>query len=988
MLSDHNDASDMDKSLATVVASPPTSDEGEMETAKSDSQQRLLPGQDGLRSISLVVDTSKSNSEREPEQNMRFMSGHSSQGHDQFTPLMTSIKTENDFLRSFKERKDNRSRFFSTRWLPGRRSHKSSATAAIGGDEGNHGSERDHDNFDNKEHRDWGEQNSGKSKCHSCCLQSSHNVKRGFLRSFPVIAWLPKYELRKQLLRDTLIGVTLGFVIAPKAMAHGLLAELSPIHGIYTAFFSTLVYGAMGNGKWLSLATAALPALLFGEAMTKTGYSDQDTLDQVGPMLTCYIALWTFVMLFLRLDKLVVLIPPAVLAAFTTTAAFLIGTSQVKYLFGVHIEASGFVQTYVQLFSHIGETNLATFLFSVMNLIILVGSKKATARWGKRFGIPDAGAMFAVLISVGLVAGFNLDERYGIEVAGSTPRGMPPFRLPWKYITDSSLHMTFLIDGMIIAIINFVLMIAIAKSFARKSNSVVVVSQEMKALATSNALGSFFGAQVSGGSFSGSAILASLKAETLLQNFIQSFIMLLILVALTPLIEILPKATLAAIIVAALPSLVDFHRPIELLRVKFDDFVLWVLTFCITLFAGVQWGIISGAALAVIVLIRRNMRHECPELGVIPGTNIYRALDRFPDAKRIPGIRMFRLDASLSFANFERFEEQLETTIKKMSAQQRREFHDVETEAEANHELPAVSQNTLILSCEAVNDIDSAGLDMLCRISTLCDKHQILLIFSGWKAGTRQTLYAASENFRKPEEPVLAAAGTVDLKRDSPANELAADKENPSSIPSSTNSAEDMIDLENPHQVIRDVNPASPGEDVIEGASNIVNFIPAPLDPTKWYLNLHDAVVRSREQDSPNRSSISSSSSSSSSSSAGASPGNDSSSHRSHRRDDSGEGHGGTGASLYSQALQDNTGRTGEGSNDIIDANRRVSAGADLGWEVGHPSSLFYWSPRGVDRRPSDLIIVKKRTNSTPVTRTTELTASGKTHVHTYAQGR
>mmetsp|Transcript_11113 Transcript_11113/g.21716 ORF Transcript_11113/g.21716 Transcript_11113/m.21716 type:complete len:195 (-) Transcript_11113:138-722(-) len=131
-----------------------------------------------------------------------------------------------------------------------------------------------------------------------------------------------------------------------------------------------------------------------------------------------------------------------------------------------------------------------------------------------------------------------------------------------------------------------------------------------------------------------------------------------------------------------------------------------------------------------------------------------------------------------------------------------------------------------------------------------------------------------------------------------------------------------------------------------------------------------------------------SSSSSSSSSSAGASPGNDSSSHRSHRRDDSGEGHGGTGASLYSQALQDNTGRTGEGSNDIIDANRRVSAGADLGWEVGHPSSLFYWSPRGVDRRPSDLIIVKKRTNSTPVTRTTELTASGKTHVHTYAQGR
>ncbi|GBG24078.1 Sulfate transporter [Hondaea fermentalgiana] len=887
------------------------------------------------------------------------------QRHDQLTPLLR-IETEKDFQRSFKENQGTGSRLPWTSLAGGRRrqgtQHKHKRNVTLDAPNPASGEDcfgnKDEDlaaNRENSLHEASGA---------PCPNRAARFAKSQLLATAPALVWLPRYDVRKNLVRDVLIGITLGFVIAPKAMAHALLAELSPIHGIYTAFFSTLVYGFMGNSKWLSLGTCALPALLFGEALLATGFTDQATLDSIAPMLTLYIGLWTLLMLVLRLDKLVVLIPPAVLAAFTTTAAFLIGTSQVKYLFGVHIEASGFVQTYVALFKHIGETNPATVVLSVFNIALLVASKKATARWGRKRGIPDAGAMFAVLVSVALVAIFDLDTVYDIEVAGETPQGMPPFTVPWQHISDTSLHMDMMLEGMIIAVINFVLAIAIAKSFARRSNSDIKVSQELKALGAVNTIGSFFGAQVAGGSFSGSAIIASLQADTLLHNFVNSFVMMLILVALTPVIEMLPKATLAAIIVVALPSLVDFHKPIALARVKTDDFVLWVVTFIVTLFGGVQWGIICGAALALVVLIRRNMGSECPELGVLPGTNIYRALDRFPDAKRLDGLRIFRLDASLSFANFERFEEALEAAALRMAADHARHLgKDSDSNSSGSQNSSDSPPSTIILSCEAVNDLDTAALEMLCRFASVCEANDILLLFSGWKSGERRTLYAAAEAFKRshraskattttPAEPAQPSGQGVDVPNQ------AFDVEAPSNVGlANTSSLEENNEAE---------------DDLEESQVSL----PAPLDPKKWFLNLHDAVVRSQglevqpcvstpgtsdaeEADSP-------------------------------------------GFSLTLRSPCDNANSGGAGA--VASATGQpmrpwhrpeVHRAASNWGMVGHADPQAAWggsfqrpsTPTGAAaRRASDLVVVKKRTQSTPVIRTTELVPGGKTHFHTYAQ--
>jgi|GEM_PF-3219286 len=574
-------------------------------------------------------------------------------------------------------------------------------------------------------------------------------------------------------------------------MAHALLANVSPINGLYTALISTFIYGFMGTSKWLSVGTGALPALLYGEALKNLDLSEDET-GNAGSLLTFYIAIVTVVMFFLRLDELVVFISPSVLSAFTSTSAFLIATSQVKYLFGIHIDASGFVQTYVELFEHISETNTVTLGLGLSSIAFLLLCKKFAAVVLSKYRIPDPGAMLLVGISVILVLELDLESEYGVEVVGYVQQGFPPPILPWAGVSSPELHLKVLVQALIIAIINFVLLIAIAKNFALKSNSNLQVKQELKALASINTVGAFFGTIVAGGSFSGSAILANLKAASLVHNFVNSGVTLLILLALTSVVELIPRCTLAAIIIAAVPSLVNFSTPKELWAVKKQDFFLWVATFFITLFAGVQWGIISGTVLSLLVLVYRFSSSQVTELGILPGTTIYRSLSRFPETKRIRGIRMFRVDTSLSFANFEKIEAQLfewlhgvveidsadvevldEVVVVTQSSVLNKSLFSAPSNRISNNESFA---STFILSCEAVNDIDTAAIEMLRRVHSRCKEKNVRLLFSGFKVLVRETLYAAHIGFQS-------------------ANKKADEN------------------------------------------------IPAPFDPNCWFLNLNDAVL-------------------------------------------------------------------------------------------------------------------------------------------------
>ena len=195
-------------------------------------------------------------------------------------------------------------------------------------------------------------------------------------RFFPVTKWIPSYP-RSKFVRDFTLGLTLAFVIAPKAMAHALLANVKPEHGIYTALSASFAYGMMGTCALLSVGTCALPALLFGEALIASKLEDYETGISTLTFMTGVI---TLIMAIFRLERLTSFIPPCALSAFTTTAAFLIGTSQVKYMLGLHFKADGFVQTWIAVFRNIQHVNIPTLLISLIGVLFLKFCKKAVRK--------------------------------------------------------------------------------------------------------------------------------------------------------------------------------------------------------------------------------------------------------------------------------------------------------------------------------------------------------------------------------------------------------------------------------------------------------------------------------------------------------------------------------------------------------------------------------------------------------------------------------
>ena len=279
------------------------------------------------------------------------------------------------------------------------------------------------------------------------------------------------------------------------------------------------------------MGTCALPALLFGEALIASGLEDYESGISTLTFLT---GLITLVMAIFRLERLTSFIPPCALSAFTTTAAFLIGTSQVKYMLGLHFKADGFVQTWTAVFQNISDVNVPTLIISIVGVLFLKFCKKAVRKWGG--SMPDPSAIVLVL-SCTLISALCDLKNSGVDVVGTAPTGIV------LSAPNLTLFPTFISSAVTIAVINYVLATSIAKSMASKSETAQFdASQELRALSGVNLVGSFFGAFVGGGSFSGSAIIASMNGDTMMHNFVNSAAMFVVVMVLLPLLASLPKA--------------------------------------------------------------------------------------------------------------------------------------------------------------------------------------------------------------------------------------------------------------------------------------------------------------------------------------------------------------------------------------------------------------------------------------------------------------
>ena len=517
-------------------------------------------------------------------------------------------------------------------------------------------------------------------------------------RFFPLLNQLAHYD-RDTLRGDLSAGLTVGVMLIPQGMAYALIAGLPPIYGLYASLVPLVVYAFFGTSRQLAVGPVAMVSLLVAAGVAPLAGGDTATYIGLALLLSLMVGVLQFGLGMARFGFLTNFLSHPVLAGFTSAAALIIGFSQLKHLLGVDIPRSHHVHEILwQAVQQLGAVHPATLVIGLTSIALLVGLRRWAPRW--------PGALVVVGLSTGTVWLLDLAAA-GVQIVGDVPSGLPTPSLP--AFSQESLSALVPV-AFTIGLVGFMESIAVAKVYASKHGYEVDANRELMGLGLANIVGAFFQAYPTTGGFSRTAVNDQAGAKSNLAAVISAGIIALTLLFLTDLFYYLPKAVLAAIVMVAVFKLIDWKEARYLWTVDRKDLGLMLLTFAATLGLGIEQGILVGVVASLIVVIYQTSQPHTAVMGRLPGTNTFRNLDRYPQALTTNGLVVFRMDASLFFANVAHFKEELE---------------------KIQHRDMAL--RTLVLDFYPVNRLDSTGMHTLKAIITDLRQHGVTVYFSGVK---------------------------------------------------------------------------------------------------------------------------------------------------------------------------------------------------------------------------------------------------------------
>lgn len=465
----------------------------------------------------------------------------------------------------------------------------------------------------------------------------------------PIFDWLPGYK-KIDLKGDLWAGLTVGVLLIPQGMAYAMIAGIPPIYGLYAAFIPQIVYSIFGTSRQLSVAPVAMISLLIGAGISEFAVLGTESYVKLAILLAMIVGILQLLFGLFRMGFLVNFLSQPVISGYTSSAAIIIGLSQLKHLLGVDMPSSNLIHEIAQqVIAHISQLHLITILIGLLSIVLIVVLKKLNK------ALP--GSLIMVIAGISIVSIFDL-ETLGVEIVGTVPEGLPAFNIP--EVTKSEV-MNLLPLAMIISLIGFMESISIAKAIqSKKRNYKVSANKELLGLGFANLSGSLFGSFPVSGGFSRTAVNEQAGANTNLASWISAVLVGLTLLFFTPLFHNLPKAVLAAVIMVAVFSLIDLKSAVVLFKTSKKDFYMLMVTFLSTLIFGVQIGITTGVVLSLGLVIHRSVYPHLAELGKLPDSNYYRNLSRFPEAIERKDALVFRFDSELYFANINFFKERIE----------------------------------------------------------------------------------------------------------------------------------------------------------------------------------------------------------------------------------------------------------------------------------------------------------------------------------------
>jgi high affinity sulfate transporter 1 len=501
-------------------------------------------------------------------------------------------------------------------------------------------------------------------------------------------------------------------------MGYAEASGLPAIYGLYATIVPLVIYAIVGPSRILVLGPDSSLAPLIAAAILPLAAGNEAEAVALAGMLALLSGALCMLAGFARFGFIAELLSKPVRYGYMNGIALTVLLSQLPKLFGFSVDAEGVIAEARAFARGVadGETNTVALLIGVACLLVILGFK----RW--RPQIP--GVLVAVVGATVTVGVFGLAERYGLSVVGPLPKGLPSFQLP----AVSADHLGGLVAGAIgIALVSFADTSVLSRTFAIRGGYRVDPNQELVALGAANvATGLFQGFSVSSSS-SRTPVAEAAGARTQVTGLVGALAIALLLLLFPNLVRNLPNSALAAVVISAAIGLIEAEGVRKLYRVHRTEFALSIVCFLGVAVLGVVEGIFIAIALALLDFVRRAWRPYDAVLGRVDDLKGYHDVARHPDARRIPGLVLFRWDAPLFFANAEVFADRLRQAI-------------------ASSPTPV---RWAVVAAEPVTDVDTTAADALRELDQELAAEGIDLRFAEMKGPVKDKLrrYALYERF-------------------------------------------------------------------------------------------------------------------------------------------------------------------------------------------------------------------------------------------------
>jgi high affinity sulfate transporter 1 len=525
--------------------------------------------------------------------------------------------------------------------------------------------------------------------------------------------WLPGLQVLSEYQaacfpRDVMAGLVLATMLVPVGIAYALASGVPGIYGLYATIVPLLAYALFGPSRILVLGPDSSLAPVILAVVLPLSVGDAIRAVALASMMAVVSGLGCVLIGVLRLGFVTELLSKPIRYGYMNGIALTVLISQLPKLFGFSIDGAGPLRDLLRITESIlgGQVNWTSFAVGAGTLAAILLLKPY-----KR--IP--GLLLAVVAATIVVGMLNLDSTAGVKVLGPLPQGLPSFA--WPMISFSHLG-DVIIGGCAVAMVAFADTSVLSRTYAAKTRTPVDPNQEMIGLGAANLAAGFFQGFPISSSSSRTPVAEAAGAKTQLTGVVGAVAVALLLVCAPNLLKDLPSSALAAVVIAAAIGLFEFADLRRIFRIQQWEF--WLSIVC---FVGVAvFGVIPGIGIAIVIAIIEFLwdgwRPHFAVLGRVDGIRGYHDITRYPAARRIPGLVLFRWDAPLFFANAELFHQRVLDAIAESPSPVRR----------------------IIVTAEPVTSIDVTSADMLAELEHTLTHSGIELRFAEMKDPVKDKL--------------------------------------------------------------------------------------------------------------------------------------------------------------------------------------------------------------------------------------------------------